>query len=87
MFDNYQSIEQYRQSIINLTNNCGLTPGMAFYVLKDVMHELHLVYQEERHQDFSDQTHTQEVIVNSEGELVEELSLQELEEEIKHETE
>lgn len=86
MFDNYTSVEQYRHQIIDLINNCGLTPGMAFYVLKDVMHDLYAVYESEKNEDFSDQTHTQEVVVNSEGELVEELSLQELEEEVKHET-
>lgn len=39
-----ESIERYRENLISLINNCGLNPGTAYYVLKDVLRDLEKTY-------------------------------------------
>jgi hypothetical protein len=39
-----QRIEIYRNNLIDLTNNCGLTIGTAYYVFKDVLKDLEKEY-------------------------------------------
>lgn len=39
-----KDIESYRQKIIDLTNNCGLTVGTALFVIKDIYRDLEQLY-------------------------------------------
>ena len=38
--------EQLRASMTELLNNCNLPVGLAYYIMKDVFHDLQKVYQE-----------------------------------------
>lgn len=83
MIDSFNQVESYKQLIINITNQCGLTPGMAYYVLRDVEHELYKVYSEQaKEQEEPDEIINEEIevtdpkIIESINENTEKLSQQ-----------
>lgn len=88
MFDHYNQIESYKQEVINLTNQSGLTVGMAFYVLKDILNELYLVYlqQKDKLEEYEDKEYTQTAEVNPNHTKIEDVSLEELKEGLDDET-
>ena len=89
MFDHYNQIETYKSQIVSLTNSSGLTVGMAYYVLKDVLNEIYLVYLQQRDsvEEYQDKEYYEEVEIDRDNVKIKELSLQELEEEAKYEAE
>ena len=38
------SLEQYKNQLVDITNNCNLPIGVAYYVFKDVFKELEMAY-------------------------------------------
>jgi GTP1/Obg family GTP-binding protein len=54
-----QSIEIYRNNLIDLTNNCGLTIGTAYYVFKDVLKDLEKEYIKAIEKEQNSQTKSQ----------------------------
>ena len=54
-----QSIETYRKNLIDLTNNCGLTIGTAYYVFKDVLKDLEKEYIKAIEREQNNQTQSQ----------------------------
>ena len=60
---NNLSIYEYRQKLIELTNNCGLTIGSAYFVVKDLAKELEENYYKavEAERNQPQQTETQTV--------------------------
>lgn len=40
-------IEQYKKSLLELTNSCNLTIGMARYIVKEIYDELTVVYKQQ----------------------------------------
>lgn len=88
MFDHFNQIESYKQQIVNLTNNSGLSVGMAFYVLKDVLNELYLVYLEQKDnaEVYEDKEYTENINVNPQATMIEELTEEELKEQMENET-
>lgn len=38
------NMEAFHQNLLQLVNNCHLTIGEAYYVIKDVCNELHILY-------------------------------------------
>lgn len=45
--DNCILIEEYKEKLLALTNNCQLTIGMALYVVKDLMSQLQTLYNQQ----------------------------------------
>ena len=45
--DNCILIEEYKEKLLALTNNCQLTIGMALYVVKDLMSQLQVLYNQQ----------------------------------------
>ena len=45
--DTYAAIQKYKQDLIALTNNCGLTIGCAYYIAKDFLNMLEQAFIEE----------------------------------------
>jgi hypothetical protein len=88
MFDHYNYIESYKQKIVEITNNSGLTIGMAYYVLKDVLNELNLLYlkQKDNFENFKEEEFVEEVEVPTEQIYEGEVDEKELMEEINNET-
>lgn len=83
MLDGYNQIEAYKKIIIDATNNCGLTIGTAYYVLKDVLNDIYLLYLDQKYNPGQEETHHEEVIELEEPVIITE----EQKEEIKNETE
>lgn len=88
MFDHYNQIEKYRENLVYLTNNSGLTVGTAYYVLKDVLHELYLVYiqQKDTENEYQDEEYKETIDVDPEYTKVEDISEKVLMEEEENET-
>ena len=45
--DNCILIEEYKEKLLALTNNCQLTVGMALYIVKDLMSQLQTLYNQQ----------------------------------------
>jgi hypothetical protein len=48
---NCSNLEAFRENLLHLVNNCHLSVGEAYYVLRDVMNELRFVYTEELYKE------------------------------------
>ena len=61
---------------------------MAFYVLKDVLNELYLVYLEQKDnaEVYEDKEYTESINVNPQATMIEELTEEELKEQMENET-
>lgn len=44
--DNIVNIEKFRQSLIDVINNAGVTVAIGYYVVKDIYRDLEKVYQD-----------------------------------------
>lgn len=42
--DNCKTIEQYKKALVDITNQCGLCIGTAYYVAKDFLTDLEKTY-------------------------------------------
>lgn len=82
MFDHYNYIEAYKNKIVEATNNSGLTIGMAYYVLKDVLNEVKIIYleQKDNFENFKDEEFTEEIEVPMVQSHVEDITEEELKE-------
>ncbi len=40
------SIKQFADQLLSLVNHCGLTPGTAYYILKDMTNQVERIYLE-----------------------------------------
>lgn len=66
--DTCLAIEQYRQKLIEITNNSSLTIGAALYILKDFIHVVEADYMQAlRREMMSPQEETQTIEFDSEG--------------------
>lgn len=88
MFNYYNQIESYKQAVVNLTNESGLSVGMAFYVLKDVLNELYLVYLQQRDKvdEYEEKQHEETIEVEVPHILKDNISEKEVLEELENET-
>ena len=88
MFDHYNQIEKYRENLVYLTNSSGLTVGTAYYVLKDVLHELYLVYmqQKDTEDEYQDEEYQETIDIDPEQTKIEDVSKEALMEELENET-
>lgn len=76
--DSCLNIENFKEQLINLVNNCNLTIGTALYIVKDIHNSLYNAYLEElrkeSHQLGESEVETLDVpvedLINGEKEIV-----------------